>query len=333
MKNLAETCGGDCSSCGKAETCTDGRKREYEQRKIVEKQKTLLKARMGQIKHKIAVVSGKGGVGKSTVTANLAVALAKHGYKVGVLDADIYGPCIPKMLGMRGERLNVGPPGAFPAAGPLGIRVVSIDFLLSEDDTPVIWRGPLVTGAIRQFLSEFVWGQLDFLLIDLPPGTGDAPLSVMQLIPEMDGAIIVTIPSEISQIVVKKAITFSRQLGIPVIGIVENMSGFVCPKCGFKVEVFGSGGGLAVAEELSVPFLGSIPLDPAVCDSSDWGVSFAMKDPDSAAAKAFASIVSKIEEFVGAKGAEVTPSEGLKQRIAMEDEPDVPRNSEKTVKP
>ena len=309
-KMMTESCDGECASCGKAETCTDSRRQDYEQKKLLDKQKALLKVRMGQIKHKIAIISGKGGVGKSTVTANLAVALAQHGYRVGVLDADIYGPCIPKMLGMRGEQLTAGPPGAFPAVGPLGIRVVSMDFLLSDDDTPVIWRGPLVTGAIRQFLSEFNWGQLDFLLIDLPPGTGDAPLSVMQLIPEMDGALIVTIPSEISQIVVKKAVTFARQLRIPVIGIVENMSGFICPKCGFQVDIFRSGGGLAISGDMSVPFLGTIPLDPAVCDASDDGVSFAMKEPTSLAAKAFAAIVAKIEEFISSKGSEVTPQEG-----------------------
>ncbi|MGQ9514505.1 MAG: P-loop NTPase [Thermoproteota archaeon] len=297
---MSEECNGDCSSCSKANTCTDERKQEYDQKMLLEKQKELLKARMGQIKHKIAIVSGKGGVGKSTVTANLAVALTQHGYKVGILDADIHGPCIPKMLGMRGEQLKAGPPGAFPASGPLEIKVVSMDFLLSEDETPVIWRGPLVAGAIRQFLSEFVWGKLDFLLIDLPPGTGDAPLSVMQLLPEMDGAIIVTIPSEISQIVVKKAVTFVRQLRIPVIGIVENMSGFVCPRCGFQVDIFRRGGGITISEQLSVPFLGAIPLDPTICDSSDDGVPFAMKDTNSSASKAFAAIVAKIEEFIRA---------------------------------
>jgi len=307
---MEKACDGECDTCSKAETCTDEKKQEYEQKKLLEKQKALLKVRMGQIKHKIAIVSGKGGVGKSTVTANLAVALAQHEYKVGVLDADIYGPSIPKMLGMRGEQLRAGPPGAFPAVGPFDIRVVSMDFLLSGDDTPVIWRGPLVTGAIRQFLSEFVWGQLDFLLIDLPPGTGDAPLSVMQFIPEMDGALIVTMPSQISQIVVRKAVTFARQLKIPIIGIIENMSGFVCPKCGFQVDIFRSGGGLAIANDLSVPFLGTIPLDPAICDSSDDGISFAMKDPNSKAAKAFAAIVAKIEEFVNSKEPKVKPHEG-----------------------
>jgi len=269
--------------------------RSTDKKRQLSEQDELLKARMDQIAHKIAVISGKGGVGKSTVTANLAVALAQRDCQVGVLDADIHGPCIPKMLGMRGEHIAVGPPGAFPAVGPFGIRVVSMDFLLPEDGAPVIWRGPLKMAAIRQFLSEFEWGRLDFLLVDLPPGTGDEPLSIMQLIPEMDGTIIVTIPSEASQIIVKKAATFARELGVPIIGMIENMSGFICPNCGAQVDIFRKGGGTMIARELGVPFLGSIPLDPSICEASDEGVSFMLKDPASPAAKAFKSIVDRIE--------------------------------------
>ena len=255
-----------------------------------------LKSRMSKIKHKIAVLSGKGGVGKSTVTVNLAMAWAMHGYgSVGILDADITGPCIPKMLGLKGRRLQTGPPGAFPATGPLGIRVVSMDFLLPTDETPVIWRGPLKTTAIRQFLSEFVWGELDYLFIDLPPGTGDESLSIMQFIPDMDGAVIVTIPSEVSQIVVKKAVSFARKLNIPVLGIIENMSGFVCPKCGEKTEIFRAGGGKKIADDMDVPFLGSIPIDPKICEDSDSGMPFIINHPDSPSTKAFKEIVKKIE--------------------------------------
>ncbi|MEM2926570.1 MAG: Mrp/NBP35 family ATP-binding protein [Candidatus Bathyarchaeia archaeon] len=293
---MSEVCDGECGSCAKAETCTDtARKRIYEERQ-------LIKIRMGRIKHKIAIISGKGGVGKSTVTANLAAALAQRGYSIGILDADVHGPSIPKMLGMKDERISVGPPGAFPAVGPFGIKVVSMDFLLPSDETPVIWRGPLKMGAIRQFLSEFVWGSLDFLLIDLPPGTGDEPLSVVQLIPDMDGTIIVTIPSEASKRVVKKAISFARELRVPIIGIIENMSGFVCPKCGAEVDVFKRGGGLAMAQELSVPFLGSIPLDPSICIATDEGVPFSLKNPNSPAVKAFEVIVEKVEAFINSKG-------------------------------
>ena len=258
------------------------------------------KARMSKIKHKIAVISGKGGVGKSTITANLAMAFAMHGYinQVGILDADITGPCIPKIIGLRGQKLRVGPAGIFPSSGPLGIKVVSMDFLLPTDESPVIWRGPLKMKAISQFLSDIAWGELEFLFIDLPPGTGDEPLSVMQLIPELDGVVIITIPSEVSQIVVKKAVSFSKQLNIPIIGIVENMSGFVCPTCGEKIDILKIGGGQKIAEELSVPFLGNIPIDPEVCRDSDKGIPFIIKHKNSPATKAFMEIVTKIESFL-----------------------------------
>jgi ATP-binding protein involved in chromosome partitioning len=269
-------------------------------RQAYEEEERKRKARMNKIKHKIAVISGKGGVGKSTVTVNLAMAFAMHGhaYSVGIFDADITGPCVPKIMGVKGQRLQAGPAGVFPAWGPLGIKVVSMDFLLPSDEAPVIWRGPLKMKAISQFLSEIVWGELDFLFIDLPPGTGDEPLSVMQLIPEMDGVVIVTIPSEVSQIVVKKAVTFARQLNVPVIGIVENMSGFVCPKCGSEIDIFKIGGGKKIAEDLSIPFLGSIPIDPEICRDSDKGMPFIIEHSSSPATKAFMEIVKKIENFL-----------------------------------
>jgi len=281
-------------------------------KRILEEQK-LLKTRMKKIKHKIAVISGKGGVGKSVTTVNLAIAFAMHGhaYSVGILDADIHGPCVPKMLGMEGQRLAVGPIGALPAVGPLGVKVVSMEFLLGSKEVPVIWRGPLKMIAIRQFLSEIAWGELHYLLIDLPPGTGDEPLSVMQLIPEMDGVVIVTIPSEVSQIVVSKAITFSRQLKVPVIGIIENMSGFVCPKCGAETDVFKVGGGQKISEELDVPFLGRIPLDPRICEDSDRGLPFILEHPDSPAAKAFMEIVKKIRGFIKQKSTSKKRSPGV----------------------
>jgi len=265
-----------------------------------EEEQQRLKARMSKIKHKIAVISGKGGVGKSTVTVNLAIAFAMHGYPfdIGILDADITGPCVPKLMGLHGQRLQAGPPGVFPAIGPMGIKVVSMDFLLPSDESPVIWRGPLKMKAINQFLSDIVWGELEFLFIDLPPGTGDEPLSIMQLIPEMDGVVIVTIPSEVSQIVVKKAVTFSKKLNIPVIGIIENMSGFVCPKCGAETNIFKVGGGKKIAEDLRVPFLGSIPIDPEICQDSDDGMPFIIKHSQFHSAEAFRSIVEKIETFL-----------------------------------
>jgi len=263
----------------------------------------ILRTRMNKIRHKIAVISGKGGVGKSLVTVNLAMALAMKGRngRIGILDSDIHGPCVPKMLGLKGSRLQSGPPGVFPAFGPMNIKVVSMGFLLPTDDSPVIWRGPLKMGAIRQFLSEIAWGNLDYLLIDLPPGTGDESLSVLQLLPEMDGVIIVTIPSEVSQDVVKKAVTFARKMGVPTIGIVENMSGMVCPHCGEKIDVFSVGGGEKIANDMGVPFLGNIPLDPRVSTAMDAGTPFIAVHPDSTAANSFNSIVEKIKNFTEKK--------------------------------
>lgn len=269
-------------------------------RQILDEQQKVLRARMNKVRHKIAIISGKGGVGKTMVTVNLATACAKHGRpgRIGILDADIHGPCVPKMLGVKGQRLQSGPPGIFPATAPLGIKVVSMDFLLPNTESPVIWRGPLKMTAIRQFLSDIVWGELDFMFIDLPPGTGDEPLSVIQLLPEMDGVVIVTIPSEVSQDVVKKAVTFAKRLDVPVIGIIENMSGFLCPNCGMEIDIFKIGGGEKISKELQVPFLGRIPIDPKICEDSDIGLPFVVEHADSPAAKAFMGIVKRIEDFI-----------------------------------
>jgi ATP-binding protein involved in chromosome partitioning len=276
-----------------------------EREKQFSEQEQKLRTKMSKVRHKIAVISGKGGVGKSTVAVNLAVALAMHGHadRIGILDADIHGPSVPRMLGLTGQRLQVGPPGAFPASGTLGIKVVSMDFLLPDENAPVIWRGPMKMTAIRQFLSEIVWGDLDILLIDLPPGTGDEPLSIAQLLPEMDGVVIVTIPSKVSQVVVKKSITFARQLGMPIIGIIENMSGFTCPHCGKKSDIFESGGGRKIAEELNIAFLGSIPIDQEICEDADRGEPFIVEHPNSVASKSFMEIVRKIEDFLKQKKA------------------------------
>jgi ATP-binding protein involved in chromosome partitioning len=186
----------------------------------------------------------------------------------------------------------------FPVTGKLGIKVVSMDFFLPNDEAPVIWRGPLKMRAIQQFLSDVTWGDLDYLFIDLPPGTGDESLSIMQLIPDMDGVVIVTMPSEVSQAVVKKAVTFAKQMKVPIIGIVENMSGFVCPDCGAKVDIFKSGGGKKIADDSSVPLLGSIPIDPNICNDSDAGLAFIVENKNSPASKVFTEIVKKIDQFL-----------------------------------
>ncbi|MEJ2241530.1 MAG: Mrp/NBP35 family ATP-binding protein [Candidatus Bathyarchaeota archaeon] len=263
-------------------------------------EKEIMKKRMQKIKHKIAIISGKGGVGKTLTAVNLAISFALNGHEnhIGLLDADLHGPSVPKMLGLEGQKLRVGPVGAFPVLGPLGIRVVSMVFVLEGTEVPVIWRGPLKMRAIQQFLTDIVWGELDFLFIDLPPGTGDEPLSVMKLLPELDGVIIVTIPSEVSQNVVEKSITFSKQLNVPIIGIVENMSGFVCPTCGTETNIFKSGGGKKIAKKYDIPFLGKIPIDPRICEASDSGHPFVMENPDSPAAKSFAQIVEKIKKYI-----------------------------------
>ena len=272
---------------------------EAAREQLLQQQQTL-RIRMGKIKHKIAVISGKGGVGKSTVTVNLATAFAKSGHTVGILDADIHGPSVPRLLGLTGQEVKVGPPGAFPVPGPLGIKVISIDFFLPEERTPTIWRGPLKMRAIRQLLTDVVWGELDILFIDLPPGTGDEVLSIAQLLPEMDGVVIVTMPSELSRAVVRKAITFAERMGMPIVGVVENFSGYVCPSCGEEVDIFQAGSGKRMAEEARVPFLGKIPIDPKVSGASDRGVPFVIEQPDSPASKAFAEIVVKIEDYVKA---------------------------------
>jgi ATP-binding protein involved in chromosome partitioning len=275
--------------------------RMEERMREIEEQERRIKTRMAKIKHKLAILSGKGGVGKSTIAANLAIAFAHKSYRVGILDADIHGPSIPKMLGLRGQELmasRIEGLGIFPVRGPFDIKVVSMDFLLQSDETPVIWRGPAKIGVIRQFLADVVWGDLDFLLIDLPPGTGDEPLSVMQLIPNIDGVLMVTAPSEVSQIVVKRAIGFTKELHVPLIGIIENMSGFVCPKCGAEFDILGAGGGRRMSEELNVPFLGRIPIDQNVCEDSDKGTPFVIQHAESLTAKAFMEVVGKIEEYL-----------------------------------
>jgi ATP-binding protein involved in chromosome partitioning len=270
----------------------------YNKQAQAEQQK--LKDTLAKIKHKIAIISGKGGVGKSTVAVNLATAFAMQGKRVGVLDADIHGPSVPRLLGLEGQQVKTVGSGVLPVAGPLGMEVMSIDFFLPET-APTIWRGPLKMRAIRQLLSDVVWGELDFLFVDLPPGTGDEPLSIAQLMPDIDGVVIVTMPSELSSSIVKKAITFAGRLNMPIIGVVENMSGFICPHCGQKAEIFRSGGGKKMAQQVGVPFLGSIPIDPEVGVDSDKGTPFVFSHKDSAAAKAFMEIVQNVDEYVKKK--------------------------------
>ena len=258
-----------------------------------------LEQRLSRIKHKVLVLSGKGGVGKSTVAVNLAVALAAAGKKVGLLDVDIHGPSVPKMLGLENMPLH----GTGESISPLevgdNLRVMSIGLLLRDTDDAVIWRGPMKMGVIRQFLSDVEWGDLDYLVIDSPPGTGDEPLSVAQLVPDADGAVIVTTPQNVALIDVRKCVTFCRQLGLPVIGVVENMSGFVCPHCGERTELFKSGGGGEMADDMDIPFLGAVPFDPAIVLAADSGEPFVVKHPESETGRIFAALVAPILSLKG----------------------------------
>ncbi len=269
--------------------------------KRIREQEEQVRKNLERIKYKIAILSGKGGVGKSFVTASLAFALAYLGKRVGVLDADIYGPSIPKMMGVAGQPVMGTPDGRIiPVIAPLGVKVLSIGVMLPSEDTPVIWRGPMSTSAIREMLAFADWGELDYLLIDLPPGTGDEQLTILQLIKDLTGTIIVTIPSDVSRVVVAKAINFARKLNAPILGIIENMSYFTCPD-GTKHYIFGQGAGKKIAEKYNVRFLGEIPIDPRISRANDMGEPFFVKYPESEAAKVLLELAQKIIEIVEAK--------------------------------
>lgn len=250
---------------------------------------------LSRIKHRLLVFSGKGGVGKSTVAANLALALSQKGMKVGLLDVDIHGPNLPKMLGVEDKQLDVSSAGIKPVQVNKNLKLVSMSFLLQDPDLPVIWRGPMKMKAIQQFLGDVIWGELDWLVIDSPPGTGDEPLSVAQLIPAT-GAVVVTTPQEISLMDSRKAVAFARRLNLKILGIVENMSGMVCPHCGKRIDLFKTGGGQKAALELGVPFLGKIPLDPQIVTLGDEGKAFIDTQPQSEASQAFMKIVDNITQ-------------------------------------
>ena len=225
---------------------------------------------LSDVEHVIGIMSGKGGVGKSSVTALGAVALARRGRTVGIMDADITGPSIPKMLGVHG-RLDASETGIFPAqTSRLGIRVVSLNLMLEQEDAPVVWRGPLLMGMIKRFWSEVNWGDIDYMLIDLPPGTGDVPLSVMQSIP-LDGLIAVSSPQDVAAMIVRKAINMARMMDKPIIGLVENMSYITCPHCGEAVYPFGKPSGEEQAMSLEIPFIGGMPVDPELSAMADRG--------------------------------------------------------------
>jgi ATP-binding protein involved in chromosome partitioning len=251
------------------------------------------------IKHSIAVASGKGGVGKSTVSVNLAVALAQTGAVTGLLDADVYGPSIPMMTGIHRMPRNNGHK-ILPLEAH-GVRLMSLGFLM-PDGAPTVWRGPLVAGAIQQLLRDVEWGELDYLLIDLPPGTGDAQLTLAQSMP-LTGAVIVATPQEVATQIATKALAMFRQLKVPILGIIENMSQFVCPHCGSISSIFRRGGGRRASASLDVPFLGEIPLDPLVCQASDRGEPIPTMHPNSAVAKALRDVAGNLVQRILAEAA------------------------------
>jgi len=256
-----------------------------------------IRDRVKHIKHQILVLSGKGGVGKSTVAVNLAMSLSLEGKKVGILDVDIHGPSVPKVLNLEGTSLQTDGEILYPVEVSENLKVMSIGFLLANDDDAVIWRGPRKYNMIKQFLKDVDWGELDFLIVDSPPGTGDEPIAIVQLLENADGAIIVTTPQELALSDVRKGITFCRNLNLPVIGVLENMSGFICPKCGETIDIFKSGGGKKMAAQLDVPFLGQIPIDPQIVRSCDSGQPYVQHYSSSPAAQAFKEAMMPLFEL------------------------------------
>ena len=249
---------------------------------------------MKAIKHKIMIMSNKGGVGKSTIALNLAYGLSEKGRTIGILDADLHGPNMVKMVGIQGKKLEARGDKILPIRVTQNLKLVSLALVLGSPDEPIIWRGPLKMKAIKQFIEDVEWGELDYLIIDSPPGTGDEPLSVVQLISGIDGVIIVTTPQEVALLDSRKAVNFAKSLNVPVLGIIENMSGFACPYCGREIDLFKKGGGEKAALEMDVPFLGRIPIDPQIVESGDKGDPFV--DKESKAAGAMKKIIHRIEK-------------------------------------
>jgi ATP-binding protein involved in chromosome partitioning len=280
----------ECSTCGSTDACSQAEKQAHEQQAIDKN--------MENVRHKFMVLSGKGGVGKSSVSVNIAAALAAMGNDVGILDADIHGPNVPKMLGVDLKRPGGSDSGMLPVLTSDNLRVMSIGFFLRSADDAVIWRGPMKHGVLKQFFSEVYWGALDYLVMDLPPGTGDEALSISHLIKNVDGAIIVTTPQDVALLDSRKSINFCKELKIPRICVVENMSGMTCPHCQQEINLFKTGGGERIARDMKVPFLGRIPLDPEMVKCTDDGRPLVNAHPESPAASAFREITKKWIELL-----------------------------------
>jgi len=282
--NCNENCDENCSSCSSGQA--------------PQPQMGLPPRSKIDVKHVILVLSGKGGVGKSTVSVNLASALSAHGRNVGLLDLDFHGPNIPKMLGIEGQKPAVLEKHIEPVHVTGTLSVMSMAFLLPDTSTPVVWRGPMKMVAIQQFLDEVNWGTLDYLVVDLPPGTGDEALSIAQLAPNVKGAVIVTTPQDVAVLDAVKSVKFIEKLEVPVIGIIENMSGMICPHCGDTIDLFGRGGGKKAAEDLGVPYLGAIPLDPAMVKAGDEGRPYVLRHADTPTWKAVDAVMENLVKLV-----------------------------------
>ncbi|MDO8689563.1 MAG: P-loop NTPase [Dehalococcoidia bacterium] len=292
--NVDMSCTLRCENCERFFDCRSPAKMDIYQRRRMNQ----AKGSMSSIKHKVAVVGGKGGVGKSIITANMGVALAMRGRKVSILDQDFDGATIPRMLGVHGRRLKIGDDGIIPVEGFMGIHVVSMGSILTNEEV-LTWFHEMRRSATEEFVCHVNYGERDYLLVDMPPGTSSDAVNLMEYIPDLVGAVVVTIPSEVSQNVARKATLLCKKAGVRIFGIIENMSGFVCPKCGERVDIMSSGGGQKLAEEMDVPFLGRIPMDPRLSQCSDEGIPFVFKYPESPASIDLNQIVDTIEGDLG----------------------------------
>ena len=299
-----------CSSCSSASSCASAGHPGGESciESAMNKQDEMIARRLERIRHKIFVMSGKGGVGKSSVTVNVAAALAHRGFKVGIMDVDIHGPSVPNLLGLP-SGIDMNEDNALvPSRYNGNLSVISMDSLLQDRNTAILWCGPKKTAAIRQFLSDVAWGDLDFLFIDSPPGTGDEHMTVLKLIPDAL-CVAVTTPQEISLADVRKAINFLHHAEGKLLGVVENMSGLVCPHCHTEIDLFKKGGGKELAARYGVPFLGEIPLDPVTVVSADRGVPVVFLDQESAAKEAFLKVADAVAAAAEAGKAAIPPAE------------------------
>lgn len=285
----------ECSSCSDTSCSAHGQKPQETPEEFDERQ--IMTQRLCKIQHKIMVLSGKGGVGKSTVAVNLAAALSLAGKKAGLMDIDIHGPSIPKMLHLNGAPVGVKDGVIYPVSYDLNLKVMSVGLLINDPDQAVIWRGPMKYGVIKQFIRDVEWGELDYLIVDSPPGTGDEPLSIAQLVPDADGAVIVTTPQDLAIEDVRKSVKFCETLSLPVLGVIENMSGFICPHCSEVTNIFSSGGGERMAADMEIPFLGKIPVDAEIVKAGDEGSPFVTSFAKSKTAEIFTEVIKPLLEL------------------------------------